>query len=192
MINEAQIEACLHGDEEAWDTFSIQATPLIFAAVRRTLERYTQRASVDDAHDLAQEVFLRLVKDGCRLLRSFDPTRASLSTWLTLIARSVTIDHLRKRSLNTVPLPQAADVAAPRTEQTIELPTESLEIPDTLLSPRQRLVLRLLYDRNMSTDQAAAALNVAPQTIRSTKHKALTRLREFFQSRGDVWTRRFV
>ena len=88
LIDEAQIEACLHGDEEAWDIFSVQATPVIFTAVRRTLERYTQRASIDDVHDLAQDIFLRLVKDNCRLLRNYDSSRSAVSTWLTVIARS--------------------------------------------------------------------------------------------------------
>ena len=36
----------------------------------------------------------------------------------------------------------------------------------------------MLFDEDMSVEQAAARLNVDPQTIRSEKHKALTRLRE--------------
>jgi RNA polymerase sigma-70 factor (ECF subfamily) len=192
VTSKAQLEACFDGDEEAWDTFTIQVTPIIFAAVQRTLQHYAQSATIDDVYDYVQEAFLRLVKDGCRLLRSYDPARASMSTWLTLIARSVTIDQLRKRSVPTVPLPENGGPGVLPKAKPVDAPTDALEIPDTLLSPRQRLVLRLLYDRDMSVEEAAAALDVEPQTIRSTKHKALTRIREFFKSHGDVWGRRFV
>ena len=51
----------------------------------------------DDSNDIAQDVFVRLCKDNCRLLKQFDPQRAGLKTWLGVVSSSVTIDHLRKK-----------------------------------------------------------------------------------------------
>ena len=56
-----------------------------------------------------------------------------------------------------------------------------INIPEELLSPRQRLVLRLLFDDEMSVAEAAEAMSVEAQTVRSAKHKALTKLRQFFE-----------
>src|SRR5829696_9287213 len=48
------------------------------------------RAAVEDVY---QQVLLEAWQRG----RSFDPTRASLRTWLATIARSRAIDHMRRR-----------------------------------------------------------------------------------------------
>ena len=167
------LAGCLRGEKRAWDAFVERAAPVIFAAVQRVLRARTPKAYQHLAEDLAQDVFLRLVKDGFRLLRTYDPARASLSTWLSLVARSTALDHLRRRRLPTVPLDEAPQPTAadPR-------PVEPVEIPPALLSPRQHLVLRLLFERDLSVPEAAEALGVNPQTVRSTKHKALAKLRE--------------
>lgn len=76
------------------------------------------------------------------------------------------------------------DAIAPPSEPRAETPS----IPLHLLSARQRLVLRMLFDEDMSVAEAAQVLGVDHQTIRSTKHKALSRLREHLTnpaSRGD-------
>ena len=73
----------------------------IFAAVRRTVSRYKSDHDTDFLHDIAQEVFVRLVKSDYRLLRSYDPDRSSITTWLTMVARSTTIDQLHPPSSTT-------------------------------------------------------------------------------------------
>jgi RNA polymerase sigma-70 factor (ECF subfamily) len=59
-------------------------------------------------------------------------------------------------------------------------PADRIRIPDGLLTARQKLVLTLLYDREMEVAEAASFLRVDPQTIRSTHHKAMLRLRAHF------------
>ena len=58
---------------------------------------------------------------------------------------------------------------------------ERIKVPAGLLSPRQTLVLHLLYGKELEVAEAAELLDVDPQTIRSTHHKALTKLRNHFQ-----------
>jgi RNA polymerase sigma-70 factor (ECF subfamily) len=57
---------------------------------------------------------------------------------------------------------------------------ESVKIPPGLLSERQALVLRLLYDRDMDAAEVAGLLGIDSQTVRSTHHKALVKLRKYF------------
>ncbi|MCP3906000.1 MAG: sigma-70 family RNA polymerase sigma factor [Planctomycetes bacterium] len=168
---DVDLQACIDGDKRAWDLFVERWSGLIVAAVRRTIRtRVGETAEIDDP---VQDVFVRLVKDDYRLLRTYDPQRASLSTWLTLVARSTTIDHLRRKRLDTVPL--EVDAIAPPPESREGAPPA---LPLHLLTSRQRLVLKMLFDEGLTVPEAARTLGVDDQTIRSTKHKAISRLRE--------------
>jgi RNA polymerase sigma-70 factor (ECF subfamily) len=185
---DVDLRQCLRGDKAAWDAFVAAYAGLIYAAVARTLRSDRKHQLRDQIDDAVQDVFLRLVKDDYRLLRSFDPQRASLSTFLTVVARSAAIDGLRKIGPAAIPLEHAiwqvpaGDDADPASARPADTPALA-NLPADLLSPRQELVLSLLFDRGMDVAQVAQFLAVDPQTIRSTKHKALAKLRQALQAR---------
>ena len=60
-------------------------------------------------------------------------------------------------------------------------PVEKLKLPEALLSPRQREILAMLYDREMEVAEIARALGIDPQTVRSAHHKAMLKLRAHFR-----------
>jgi RNA polymerase sigma-70 factor (ECF subfamily) len=117
-----------------------------------------------------------LCKDGFRLLKTYDPSRAGLSTWLTIVARSTARDVLRRRHVPVTPI----DAVPEALLATPGAPPDKLRLPEGLLSPRQKLVLTMLYDQDMDVAEIAVALAVDPQTVRSTHHKAMLKLREHF------------
>jgi len=165
--------ALLSGDGAAWEGFVRRYGGLIVAAVRGIAPTHR------DVEDLAQEVFVRLCKDDYRLLRSYDPERAGLSTWLTIVARSTARDALRRRRADTVPID-----AVPEAQLAVDAvePTQKLKLPEALLSPRQREILAMLYDREMDVAEIARALGIDPQTVRSAHHKAMLKLRAHFKA----------
>jgi len=174
----ADLDRLLGGDKAAWDRFVGRFSPVIFAAVHR---RLGPAGRGGDAEDVAQDVFVRLCARDFHLLRSYDSARARITTWLTVIASSAAIDHLRRQrgytqSLDEVP---EASLAVDPVEPA------HLKIPDGLLSPRQTLVLEMLYIRELDVTDVAATLAIDPQTVRSTHHKALTKLRAHFRDSGD-------
>ena len=57
---------------------------------------------------------------------------------------------------------------------------EKLKIPEGLLTERQTLILKCLYDEERDVAEVAQLLKIDAQTVRSTHHKALLRLREHF------------
>ena len=166
-------DALLQGEKAAWDAFVRRYGGLVVAAVRGVA------MAQGEVEDLTQEVFVRLCKDDFRLLRSYDPLRASLSTWITIVARSTARDGLRRRRAETVPLDVVpeAQLAIPPVE-----PVQKLKLPEALLSPRQREILAMLYDREMDVAEIARALGIDPQTVRSAHHKAMVKLRAHFRS----------
>ena len=172
MAQDGLPDALLRGEKVAWDAFVRRYGGLVVAAVRGVASVY------GDVEDLTQDVFVRLCKDDFRLLRSYDPGRASLSTWITIVARSTARDGLRRRRPESVPID-----AVPEAQLAIDPvePVEKLKLPDALLSPRQREILAMLYDREMEVAEIARALGIDPQTVRSAHHKAMLKLRAHFR-----------
>ena len=169
-MDSIDLKALARGDKAAWDGFVRRYAGLILAAVRPAA-----RPGVE-LEDIVQEVFTRLCKDDFRLLKTYDPARAGLSTWLTIVARSTARDMQRRRQPPIAPIDSVPEVMLSVTAE----PPEKLRLPDGLLSPRQKLVLTLLYEREMEVAEIAAALGIDPQTVRSTHHKAMLKLREHF------------
>jgi len=153
-----------------------QTTGLVVSAVRRTIGS-GQRPADLELDDIVQAVYLKLIRNDCRLLRSFDPARASMSTWLTLVARSTAIDTLRRQKPKATLVTEEIPANEP-----VEPETSTIELPLHILTARQRLVLTLLFEDDHSVPEVAGILDVNEQTVRSTKHKAIERLRSHFQT----------
>ena len=173
MAQEGDLEALLHGEKAAWEAFARRYAGLIVAAVRGIARE------PGEVEDLTQEVFLRLCKDDFRLLRSYDPARAGLSTWITIVARSTARDAMRRYRPVAVPI---EDVPEARFAIEPVEPVRKLKLPEALLSPRQRQILTMLYDHEMDVSEVAAALGIDRQTVRSAHHKAMIKLRAYFKA----------
>lgn len=172
-LSAADLTPVLAGAPGAWDAFVPKAAAVMRAPIRRVLGAH---GLADDIGDVLQDSFLRLIRDDCRLLRRYDAERATLATWLGIIATSTALDHLRRKPpaadaladhADTLPAP---DAAAPR---------EPLALPPDLLTPRQALILKLLYEDDRDPAEVAALLGIGAPSVRSLHHKALTRLRAF-------------
>jgi RNA polymerase sigma-70 factor (ECF subfamily) len=94
-----------------------------------------------DAEDLVQDTLLRVLRSGS----AFDPRRGSLDVWILMIARSLAIDLLRRRTLEARILS-----SQPRAAEASDEP-----------GPEQQAVHRDLMER------ARAAMNRLPQRQRS-------------------------
>ncbi len=173
MAQEGELEALARGEKGAWEAFVRRYARLVVAAVRGIARETTE------VEDLVQEVFLRLCRDDFRLLRNYDPTRAQLSTWVTIIARSTARDALRRHRPVVVPIE-----AVPEGQLAVDPvePVRPLKLPEALLSPRQREILTMLYDREMEVAEVATALGIDRQTVRSAHHKAMVKLRAHFKA----------
>ena len=174
-LNQIDLQALTRGDKRTWDAFVLAAAPLINAVVRRTLSAH--RVGEDDVMDAAQDVFVRLCAQDFRLLKTYDPDRAGLPTWLSVVSRSCAIDHLRRRRQATEPIDDVPEAFLGVEDRHVE----KLKIPEGLLTARQVLILKYLYDEERDVMEVAQLLSVDAQTIRSTHHKALQRLRAHFR-----------
>jgi len=79
--------ACSLHDEQAWEE--------LVGRYRRFIFHILQEMGVeaDDIEDVAQQVFLSLIKD----LSSYDQSRARFRTWLSAVIRNAALVYFRKR-----------------------------------------------------------------------------------------------
>ncbi len=174
-LSQIDLRSLATGHKRTWDAFVVAASPLINAVVRRSLNSY--RLSDDDVLDAAQDVFVRLCANDFRLLKTYDPARAGLSTWLAVVARSAAVDFARRRRQATSNIDDVPESALAIEDRHVE----KLRIPNGLLTERQTLILKFLYDEERDVAEIAQLLKIDAQTVRSTHHKALLRLREHFR-----------
>jgi RNA polymerase sigma-70 factor (ECF subfamily) len=174
-LNQIDLRSLAAGHKRTWDAFVMAASPLINAVVRRTLSG--ARLSEDDVLDAAQDVFVRLCANDFRLLKTYDPARAGLSTWLAVVTRSAAVDFARRRRQPTAPIDEVPEQVLAVEDRHVE----KLKIPPDLLTERQTLILKFLYDEERDVAEIAQVLKIDAQTVRSTHHKALLRLREYFR-----------
>ena len=133
-MESGEISDLVAGSKAVWDRFVTRYMPVVYAAVQRRLIPAGYGADCDD---VVQEVFLKLCARDFHLVRNYDPAKAKISTWLTVIATSCSIDHLRRQKGNR----QALD-DTPEAELAVDPDIkERIKIPEGLLSPRQALVL---------------------------------------------------
>jgi len=98
LAQDGDLDRLLRGERGAWEAFVRRYAGLVVAAVRGVAR---EAAEVED---LTQDVFLRLCKDDFRLLRSYDASRAGLSTWITIVSRSTARDAMRRHRPVSVPI----------------------------------------------------------------------------------------
>ena len=147
------------------------------------------------AEDLAQEVFLKAF----RSLGSFDPER-KFSSWLFKIAHNATVDHLRRREVETQPLDGGADAVEDRPVRQIADPAaetpeaarqradlrQALETSIAGLRPVYREVMLLRFQEELSYDEIAEVTGLPLGTVKTFIHRARKELAEVLRAQG--WT----
>ena len=91
--DEQLIAAVLKGDRERFGELVERYQGRLVNYLYRLLR------NLDEAHDLAQEVFFKVY----RALNRYDP-RYRFSTWLFRVAQNAAIDQIRRRRLKLVPI----------------------------------------------------------------------------------------
>ena len=129
---------------------------------------YHHLRDMDEAHDLAQEIFVKLYRN----LARYDPERP-FDPWFWKLAANTTINYRRKR----VPMP-----AEPLEESSGEDTTSRGHDPalvDALaqLDPAYRLPILLHYYADLSLEQVGQSLNLSVPAIKSRLHRARAQLR---------------
>ena len=131
-----------------------------------------------EAEDVVQEVFVQVWRQAAR----FDPRRGSPEAWLCTIARTRTLDRLRRRTSRREDASAAAPGAAafPRSDEALAV-RKALEG----LSPDQGRALELAYYEGFTQSETAERLREPLGTIKTRIRTAMIRLREVLGARAS-------
>jgi RNA polymerase sigma-70 factor (ECF subfamily) len=171
---EKLLQACLGGDEQAWNRLVERLAPVVWRLAWRLVGQTYGRAEAEDA---LQDVFVKLLKDDCRLLREYKPELSSLEYYITVIARSAFLSRLRGLKAKAFSrLPEEIEDRESRIESNLVL-----DAALGILVGREREIIELLFGQGLSPREVAEKLVITEATVRSAKRNALEKLREFFK-----------
>jgi RNA polymerase sigma-70 factor, ECF subfamily len=169
------LERCRHGDNLAWEAFVRQYERRIYSIA----SGYS--SGPDEAHDFAQDIFIRLYETRGRWADAdiFLP-------WMIRVARNVCLDQLRRKKAR----PPAEDI---RADEMFDLassdagPEAELETVNKQrlvwralrsLSHLSREVIQLKEIQGLSLQELAAVLHVPIGTVKSRSNRARLELAE--------------
>ncbi len=167
----------LAGGREAWDKFEREYRLVVLKAVHATARKFG--ATPADVEDAAAQVFLELLEDGGRVLRSFRGTSA-FTTWLTVIAYRVAAREFsrRVRARQVDASGPAREAVAPRSDGEV---LEFLErLPE---SDRRALVL--FHIEGASYREISASLGVPANQVGMVLLRAREKLGRLLTGEAD-------
>lgn len=187
LSDEALMAALAQGDSGALRTLMQRYRGPLYGYLVRMLN------SKDDAEDLFQEVFLRVLRHAGRFEagRRFRP-------WLYTIAGNMVRNTYRWRSYRqNVPLDREDDEGQSLAGQlqgegeAPSAPAERAEVADAVrtavesLPPKGRVALVLFYYQGLSYEEVSEALEIPLGTVKSRIHNAMKRLGKALEPQKD-------
>ena len=147
----------------------------------------------ETAEDLAQETFIKVLNHIDRYRPEF-----KFSSWLFKIANNITIDHLRRRQLDTISIEGSPDAVTGEsmraTAVTVksggESPLEEMESKEigaaieaaiAKLRPEYRACIILRHVEDYSYDEIAEIVKLPLGTVKTYIHRARQELREHLE-----------
>lgn len=137
----------------------------------------------EEAEDITQDVFLTLWRRN-----TYDPKRGSLSSFLTTMTRSRSIDKLRSKGARLRVLQRLQGMV--RTETNALTPLEQASVGErsqiirralAQLSETERQVLEIAYYEGLSQSEIAKRLNIPLGTVKTRSRQGLLKLRQTLQ-----------
>lgn len=143
---------------------------------------YKILGSSEEAEDITQEVFLTLWRRN-----AYNPSRGSLSSFLTTMTRSRSIDKLRSRGTKLrfiqrwQGIVKNEAVATPLEQASMGERSQLVRDAMSQLPESERLILEIAYYEGLSQSEIARRLNIPLGTVKTRSRQGLLKLRQALQ-----------
>ncbi|HEV3028592.1 MAG TPA: sigma-70 family RNA polymerase sigma factor [Planctomycetota bacterium] len=175
------VRRCVAGEQGSWDEFVRRTRSAILRGATVALRKFrvVDKDSIENVH---QQVYLELLRDGSRTLRSFR-AESDLEGWVAVIAMRTGYRLMRQRQPEA-PLPNllpAAPTPAPGEKAERAELLNQLDAAFRKLDPREAALLRLSYYEKMSYQEIAAALGLPMNSVSPLLIRAKDRLKKLLE-----------
>jgi RNA polymerase sigma factor (sigma-70 family) len=189
---------CISGDRGASEIFVQRFSGLIYRCVQGILTIKQVPFNQQDLEDFHNTVFVNLFEERSKKLRQYQGRNGcSLASWIRLVAVRIVLNHLRKKgidgigwqrkqiSLEDLSELKGSDMGAWAEMEKAEQ-WRSLQDGIQNLPPRDRLFVKLHFERELSIQEVARTMGLSIQNAYTVKHRAIQRLKSHVTSRiGD-------
>lgn len=200
MDDLAFVQECAKGDRKSWEAFVNKYSRLIYNYIHAVLRaKGIDFLTAQNTNDLFQEIFLLLVKDNFKKLKSFKAKNGcSLASWLRQLVINHTIDHVRK----VRPLVSLDEENESRLNLKDVISDNALSASDTVLHKErilalqeciekldtdERYFLELHIHQDVSLNELKDHFKLARGTIDMRKARIIEKLKSCFQRKGFIF-----
>jgi len=183
LSDPAVVEQAMKGSEAAYRELLTRYERPVFSLIFRMVR------DRETAEDLSQETFIKVLNNLDRYSPEF-----KFSSWLFKIANNLTIDHLRRRRVDTISIEGAPDAVTAESAKATsiavvsgdESPLEELESRElgnaiekaiAKLRPEYRACIMLRHVEDKSYEEIAEIVKLPLGTVKTYIHRARHELR---------------
>jgi RNA polymerase sigma factor (sigma-70 family) len=175
-ISEAELVARLQrNDRMAYEHLYDNYSAALYGVIHRIV------LDEETASDVLQEAFVKIWNG----IKSYDPTKGKLFTWMLNICRNMAIDKTRSKDFNNSQKNQSTEIVV---NQMGRLKTENIK-PDQIglmelvdkLDPNEKLLIDLMYFKGYTQAEIAEEYNIPLGTVKTRLRSATMNLRKVFK-----------
>ena len=171
LSEEELVKLLKRGDTKAFASLYDNYSAGLFGIILKIVD------SEETAEDVLQETFVKIWKN----IKSYDPSKGRLFTWLLNIARNNAIDKTRSKGYKTSQKVQKLDsIVYYGSNLTSALNIDLIGIKELVekLKPEHREIINLLYLGGFTHTQAAEELDMPLGTVKTRIKIAIRELRK--------------
>lgn len=176
------INDLLSGTAGAWNAFVDRYANLIVQVIRHTAHAHSLKLNNDDVEDLTADVFTTLLERNMGAIRGFRG-RSSFATYLTVVARRISLRKLTQRrymeafghvQAHQASMPVSSDAgAAHEVDEKDEVDSLMTRLPESV-----QLVVKMFYLDGSTYQEISRRLSIPINSIGPTLARAKAMLRQ--------------
>lgn len=177
-VDRRLVKACIARDGRAWTEFLDRFLPLFLYVVRQSASLRSIQIDEATEEDLAAEILSRLVDDDFKILKHFRG-KSKLSTYLTVVARRVAVNHLaRLQAIRRKQVEAGAEAASGDSSPDVAVANAD-EVRFLLdnLKGRELELVRAYYVENKTYSELAQEIGIPENSIGPTLGRIREKLR---------------
>ncbi len=183
------LAACVSGEAGGAEAFVRRFSSLVHRTAGNILHQRNIPHTPRDIEDLHNDIFLLLFENDRKKLWQYrGDNGCAPATWVRLVAVRAVLNHLRKKGMDAmtwrsrrIPIddlfPKRADRAD--AQDALEKAEQERFVRESVrdLSSRERLFMKLHFDKGLSLEEVSRALGVSVKNTYTIKHRTIKRLK---------------